>query len=372
MTGVTFTSPILASVLTFVVYALTGNDLNPPVVFSSIALFNALRMPLMMLPLVITGATDAWVSLQRIQALLLAPELGGDTLGKPDVPGKVDVKAGEYIWEAPVKLLPDPPKRRGGPPAMAGGGTMRRGAYGGTTVLPGASQEASGFSGWMQRTFKGASSTRAASSGTSSATEMAAKRAVRAADAPSPNGLNSPSPEGAPFTGLHDISLSVAPGELLAIVGRVGSGKSSLLSALVGEMKRTSGTGGIGGTVSFCPQSPWIQNATGLSPLSDSARAFTNLCLIPSVRDNVLFGLPYDEAKYWDAVRVAALERDLEILPDGDFTEIGERGIVSIRHRSRVRRQVVDRLFYSDPFRRSKSTGQLGEGGLCECGLRAS
>lgn len=329
MTGITFIQPILASVLTFVVYSLTGHPLSPPIVFSSIALFNTLRMPLMMLPMVITNTTDAWVSLQRIKAMLLAPELGGDMVGRPEEKGKVELKDGEFEWEPPVKVLPDAPKGkrgagRGGPSggpnsttmtarsgvtasaaaaasAEASGlqHTMRRGAYGATITPFSTTNQDQGISGWMRRTFR---TTPTRGGVPPSATEMAAKRAVRAVGEP-----KVPAIDAVPFTGLHSMNLTVLPGELLAIVGRVGSGKSSLLSALVGEMKRTRGTGGIGGTVSFCPQSPWIQNAT--------------------LRDNVLFGLPFDETKYWNAIRCAALERDLEILPDGDATEIGERGI---------------------------------------------
>ena len=69
---------------------------------------------------------------------------------------------------------------------------------------------------------------------------------------------------------LKDINFQVKRGELIVIVGEIGSGKSSLLAALVGEMRRTEGVVKIGGTVGFCPQTAWIQNAT--------------------VRNNILFG----------------------------------------------------------------------------------
>jgi len=106
---------------------------------------------------------------------------------------------------------------------------------------------------------------------------------------------------------LKDIDLHIPRGQLVAIVGAVGSGKSSILNALVGEMRKTKGSMEYGGTIGYCPQSAWIQNAT--------------------VKDNILFGLPLDEARYQQVIKDCALERDIEILPDGDQTEIGERGI---------------------------------------------
>lgn len=106
---------------------------------------------------------------------------------------------------------------------------------------------------------------------------------------------------------LKDIDLSIPRGSLTAIVGAIGSGKSSLLQGLVGEMRRTDGKVTFSGTTSLCAQSPWIQNAT--------------------VRENIVFGQPWDEDRYWAAVRDACLEPDLELLEDGDSTEIGEKGI---------------------------------------------
>jgi ABC-type bacteriocin/lantibiotic exporter with double-glycine peptidase domain len=113
--------------------------------------------------------------------------------------------------------------------------------------------------------------------------------------------------EDKPSFSLKNININIPRGQLVAIVGAVGSGKSSFLNALVGDMKKIGGTLEYGGTIGYCPQSAWIQNAT--------------------VKDNILFGLPYDEEKYNRVIRDCCLERDIQILPDGDQTEIGERGI---------------------------------------------
>lgn len=106
---------------------------------------------------------------------------------------------------------------------------------------------------------------------------------------------------------LHGLDLTVQRNELLAVVGTVGSGKTSLLAALAGEMRRTGGTMVLGASRAFCPQYAWIQNAT--------------------VRDNIVFGQPFDSDWYHEVVDACALRADFRSLPAGDMTEIGERGI---------------------------------------------
>jgi ABC-type multidrug transport system fused ATPase/permease subunit len=83
--------------------------------------------------------------------------------------------------------------------------------------------------------------------------------------------------------GKEDFALNVPefsckPGELVAVVGRVGAGKSSLIHAVLGNMQPVQGTAEAGGRVSYVPQNPWCQNL--------------------SLRDNITFGLPFDEEKY--------------------------------------------------------------------------
>ncbi|KAJ2334420.1 hypothetical protein GGH92_008328, partial [Coemansia sp. RSA 2673] len=106
---------------------------------------------------------------------------------------------------------------------------------------------------------------------------------------------------------LDNINFSTQSSEHLAIVGRVGSGKSSLLSALLGDMRKEKGNVVLCGHVAYVPQQPWIMNAT--------------------LRSNVLFGLKYDESFYNRVIDACALRPDLEMLTAGDMTEIGEKGI---------------------------------------------
>ncbi|XP_033988992.1 canalicular multispecific organic anion transporter 2 isoform X2 [Trematomus bernacchii] len=125
---------------------------------------------------------------------------------------------------------------------------------------------------------------------------------------------------------LHNINVMVPQGSLLAVVGHVGCGKSSLLSSLLGEVEKLEGEVSIRGSVAYVPQQAWIQNAT--------------------LRDNILFGKDYNEQKYRCVLEACALTPDLEVLPGGDMTEIGEKGInLSGGQRQRVS---LARAVYSD------------------------
>lgn len=105
---------------------------------------------------------------------------------------------------------------------------------------------------------------------------------------------------------IKDFSLSVNPGELIVITGAVGAGKSSLLTTLLDEVIVKTGKCKVTGKISYCPQESWIFMGT--------------------VRENILFGEPYDAKKYSDVVEAAALTRDFELFQKGDQTVIGDKG----------------------------------------------
>ncbi|XP_074198909.1 ATP-binding cassette sub-family C member 3 isoform X2 [Camelus bactrianus] len=106
---------------------------------------------------------------------------------------------------------------------------------------------------------------------------------------------------------LHSLDIQVPKGALVAVVGPVGCGKSSLVSALLGEMEKLEGKVYMKGSVAYVPQQAWIQNCT--------------------LQENVLFGQALDPKRYHRALEACALLADLEVLPGGDQTEIGEKGI---------------------------------------------
>ncbi|KAG6526453.1 hypothetical protein ZIOFF_016438 [Zingiber officinale] len=128
---------------------------------------------------------------------------------------------------------------------------------------------------------------------------------------------------------LSNVNLDIPVGSLIAIVGSTGEGKTSLISAMLGELQPVAGSDTsvtIRGTVAYVPQISWIFNAT--------------------VRDNILFGSPFQLSRYEKAIEVTALQHDLDLLPGGDLTEIGERGVnISGGQKQRVS---MARAVYSD------------------------
>ncbi|XP_006462121.1 hypothetical protein AGABI2DRAFT_151707 [Agaricus bisporus var. bisporus H97] len=122
---------------------------------------------------------------------------------------------------------------------------------------------------------------------------------------------------------LEDINLTVKKGQLVGVLGRVGAGKTSLLSAIIGDMNRREGSVYIKGTVAYAPQNPWIMSAT--------------------IRENILFSHEYDETFYNLVIEACALGPDLALLPNGDMTEVGEKGIGGQRARLSLARTVYSR-----------------------------
>ncbi|KAH8334643.1 hypothetical protein KR059_012695, partial [Drosophila kikkawai] len=105
---------------------------------------------------------------------------------------------------------------------------------------------------------------------------------------------------------LDGVDLSVQPGTMLAILGSTGSGKSSLIQAILGELRTESGKIKVNGTMSYASQEPWLFSGT--------------------IRENILFGQPMERKRYVKVVRQCALERDFELLPLRDKALVGEQG----------------------------------------------
>ena len=105
---------------------------------------------------------------------------------------------------------------------------------------------------------------------------------------------------------LHDVNISLRRGSLTAIVGNVGSGKSSLLSAIIGEMMCVSGEVSCNGSIAYCAQQPWVQTST--------------------IQDNILFGRPLDIRQLQKAIQTTCFDSDLETFPHGMATEMSEKG----------------------------------------------
>ncbi|KAH7909505.1 ABC protein [Hygrophoropsis aurantiaca] len=263
--------PVLAATLAFVTYTLTAHDFNVAVIFSSLSLFQLLRQPMMFMPRALSAIPDAANALQRLTHVFKADLIEGEALVicKEQGPALL-VEDATFEWESSQIPKAEEPKR--------------------------------GKKGKIHEDRKGKETMKA------SEKDGAGKGAIA-------------------LFRVKNINLNVTRGQLVAVVGPVGSGKSSLLQGLIGEMRRVSGSVVMGGRVGYCPQTAWIQNAT--------------------LRDNIIFGQPFDEDKYWRVIEVACLLPDLQLLPDGDLTEIGEKGInLSGGQKQRVN---IARALYFDP-----------------------
>lgn len=276
MAGVTFSlssAPIFVAIFTFITYTLIdpSNILDPSKAFVSLTLFNILRMPMTFLPLLVTFATMFFVSMKRIGDYLADEEANHEAI--PNVKGSTSGREIKF----------DPPTTSDS--SDSANGTT---AYASVTSTP---AEYSNSAIWVR-------------DGNFSWTKES-------------NVTNAT---------LQDINLAIKKGSLVAIVGTVGSGKSSLLSALLNDMVKLTGSGEVKGSVAYVPQQAWIQNAT--------------------VKQNILFTNKYSETKYKKIIDSTALAADIKILSAGDETEIGEKGInLSGGQKQRVS---LARAVYSD------------------------
>ncbi|KAG9415931.1 hypothetical protein AC1031_000316 [Aphanomyces cochlioides] len=125
---------------------------------------------------------------------------------------------------------------------------------------------------------------------------------------------------------LKNVSLTISRGDIVVVHGKVGSGKSSLCLAILGELYQTQGTSGVQGSIAYCPQEPWIQQMT--------------------VRDNILFGSPFDARKYSRVVDACGLLPDFEAMAHGDLTMVGSKG--STLSGGQKARMSLARACYSD------------------------
>ncbi|KAJ3268407.1 hypothetical protein HDV01_003049 [Terramyces sp. JEL0728] len=106
---------------------------------------------------------------------------------------------------------------------------------------------------------------------------------------------------------LDNIDLTIEPGTLVAVVGSIGSGKSTLVSGLLNELEKKSGTARVCGKIAYCPQVPWISSGT--------------------IEENILLGSPLDAEKIEKVVYAVGLNKDFEILENGIKTKLGENGV---------------------------------------------
>ncbi|OMJ19580.1 Metal resistance protein YCF1 [Smittium culicis] len=259
----------LVSFLTFAIYSALDNKsrgpLNAQLVFVSLSLFNLLKFPLFILPMIASFVIEANVSCKRVIKLLVSEDLQSDAVDKQPFSreeGNLKIKAGAIENRDLMVSVTN--------------GTFTWGFNANN------SNDSKNDKKKLSKKEK---------------KEMKEKKSQPSDE----NVYDEDTPS------IKNINFNAYYGELIGIVGIVGSGKSSLVSALLGDMKKLSGDVMLRGRVAYVPQQPWIINST--------------------LRENILFGQKYDKEFYERVIKNCELEKDIAMLEGGDMAEIGEKGI---------------------------------------------
>eukprot|EP01125_Pyxidicula_operculata_P009772 TRINITY_DN3212_c0_g1_i3.p1 TRINITY_DN3212_c0_g1~~TRINITY_DN3212_c0_g1_i3.p1 ORF type:complete len:1599 (+),score=296.82 TRINITY_DN3212_c0_g1_i3:668-5464(+) len=245
----------VAVFVTISTYAGIGNTLSTSLVFSTLTLFNVIKLPVIVLPDVYRYMAETMVSFDRLEKFLLQPEVEDkrdyDPVGSPNSPKFLQITNGVFninkIEFSKKKKKKDKYKEEDEDEDM----------------IIDEIHDPEDDSQLVKLD------------------------------------INKPT--------LNNINLSVKSGELVAVVGRVGSGKTTLLRSILGDVPLISGSVKVSGSIAYASQSAWLVN--------------------DSLRNNITFGSELDNNRYANCVSVCQLETDLTLLPSGDQTEIGERGV---------------------------------------------
>jgi ATP-binding cassette, subfamily C (CFTR/MRP), member 1 len=269
--------PLIQPVLVFYTYVKLGNTLNSAKAFTTLALFSIIRFPFAFLPMGLAQVAQSRIAAERILSFLLTSTeiVLPVNLNTDDAQCRILYARG--VNETASRVMAEDLKTQGET----------------DIAVKFVNAEAS----WdpavrnnVERTEESNDGAGPSKTGTYVAVEKEEVEMVEKST-----------------WALKDINLTIKKGELVAVVGPVGSGKTAFLNLILGEMELTSGCIFSSGTMSYCDQRPWIMNAT--------------------LKENILFGLPYDENKFDIAVSSVSLDEDINLLPGGVLTEIGERGI---------------------------------------------
>lgn len=295
-------TPIIQPILVFVTYTrIQDEPLSASTAFTTVALFNIMRLPFAFMPMGLLQYIQSKISLKRLERYLALPELGHyldtDNANGTKVSGSIAMKEATFAWNDPnapeIKPVQDETKKK---KPKRQSRQERRDASQKSHASNTSSQE-----GGETKSGRGTGAAGDESMTTSNVSVV------------SEGSANSPPP-----LTLQDLTCDIEAGSLVAVVGSVGSGKSSFLSAILGEMEAINGsTISIpraaeekeqDGFVSYCTQSPWVVNDT--------------------LRGNILFGRDFDAERYDETLECCALKDDIAVLPAGDMTEIGVRPMI--------------------------------------------
>uniref|UniRef100_A0A8C5LMW9 ATP-binding cassette sub-family C member 5 n=1 Tax=Leptobrachium leishanense TaxID=445787 RepID=A0A8C5LMW9_9ANUR len=274
---------VVASVCTFSVHMALGYDLSAPEAFTVVTVFNSMSSALKIIPLGIKAASEASVSIARFQRLLLMEEIEICS-NQSEISGDVVEFKGAFLsWK----------------PGKSSKTSCENNKSDGHKHM----SEPKEFPNQENPHFPN----------TIGLTEPLCD-----------NHVEYPVFEQPPV--LLNVNFTLKKGKLIGICGSVGSGKSSLLLSILGQMTLLKGTVSVAGNIAYVAQQAWIFNA--------------------SLRENILFGQEYDGEIYKKTLEACSLNPDIKALPAGDLTEIGERGVnLSGGQRQRIS---LARALYSD------------------------
>ncbi|KAI8809825.1 P-loop containing nucleoside triphosphate hydrolase protein [Cladochytrium replicatum] len=256
--GSSSTRQYMIPTISILIYVAIQPEISASTVFTALALLDAIAGPSGAMNMTIGQLIKVPVSYERITEFLLAPEVAPDEVphrvpSKSAHHGGIVMDAASFTWESVKGARPKPPA----PPAPP-----------------------KKWFDFSKKLPQSSASAHPSDPGSSSAPQV--------------------------FQ-LNDISLNIPRGSLVAVVGKVGSGKSSLLSAVAGGMRKTGGAATVTGSIAYCPQEPWIMSG--------------------SIEDNITFGDETLKKMVSHAVSAACLDHDLDLMPYGLGTRIGEKGV---------------------------------------------
>lgn len=299
-------APLILPVLVFFTYTSLGNDtLSASTAFTTIALFNIMRFPFAFLPMGLAYIIQGNIAIRRIEKYLNMPELVEYVEPEPPIrtllgsissqKGTVTIQNGSFSWADPEaeEIIPLYSKHRS------------------RKELEKHSRRAPDEKLLMKR--------RRSSVWNPEGHQISQAERTHMKQSAMDNhvyveGLISSVGNIASVT-LRNLDLKIETGSLVAVIGPVNSGKSSLLSAILGELEP------IGNSRIYVPHSV----SDGPEFLSYSSQA--SWLMNDTLRENVLFGRPFDSDRYWRVINACCLNEDFQLLPDKDMTEIGENGI---------------------------------------------
>ncbi len=334
-------APILVAVVTLICYAGVGGSFTAAAIFTAIAILNQLRFPLMFYPMVLSQMADAKVSLERLNNFIRQPEVpdrdkSAASIVVEALPAMLQSHSSKHsILKASAVAANALPLSKVGIRVQKGTFFWEEaGAYAERLVRKAEAKAAADLKKEVETAKKELDAALAVKPVEAARLEAAKiamanvkareKEAAAAAKKKAASPFVAAPPPPVPQSPvLRDVSFTIPKGQLWALVGPVGVGKSALCASLLGELAPAAGTSvTVSGRVAFVSQTAWVLNASVKQNVTFAGDAH-----VPGYSSEKRPRGCADEIHYARVLDACCLRPDLSILPAGDATEIGERGI---------------------------------------------